>query len=327
MTRIIDDDMGTAVELTAQPGRVVSLVPSLTESLASTCPERLVGATQWCTHPADLEVPRVRGTKNPDRGAILALEPDLVVCNQEENRELDVRRLREAGVPVWVTVTESVPQAVHSLERLFDLALGTVVPAWLDEARRAWCGRSPAPAADVAVAIWRDPWMVVGGRTFTGDLVRRVGLRNVFADHPDRYPKVALEEIDRAELDAVLLPDEPYVFTADDGPEAFRRTRTPLVSGRLLTWYGPSLLESHERLAALVQGLWRLAVPQVRCRSTSMRPTASSSSGRNRRRALSLGKRLTWEEMLTAATTRPPRLRTGTASERRPGSSSWSTSA
>jgi ABC-type Fe3+-hydroxamate transport system substrate-binding protein len=255
VTHTAYDDMGTAVELSEQPRRVVSLVPSLTKSVACTRPDLLVGATQWCTHPSGLDVPRVRGTKNPDRAAILALGPDLVLANQEENRELDVRRLREAGVAVWVTVTESVPQAVASLERLFTSALGTDVPGWLDDARGRWAGSAPAPIADVAVAIWRDPWMVVGSRTFTGDLVSRLGLRNVFADRPERYPKVALDDIDRTELSAVLLPDEPYVFTAEDGPEAFRRARTPLVSGRLLTWYGPSLVEAHERLTALARTL------------------------------------------------------------------------
>jgi hypothetical protein len=86
--------------------------------------------------------------------------------------------------------------------------------------------------------------MVVGSRTFTGDLVRRLGLENAYADHPDRYPTLPLEDLDRPDVDLVLLPDEPYVFTADDGPEAFSRCPTALVSGRLLTWYGPSLPEA-----------------------------------------------------------------------------------
>jgi hypothetical protein len=93
----------------------------------------------------------------------------------------------------------------------------------------------------VAIPIWRDPWMVVGSSTFTGDLVRRLGWDNVYADHAERYPKISVDELDRAGADAILLPDEPYVFTAEDGAEAFRRTPTELVSGRLLTWYGPSL--------------------------------------------------------------------------------------
>lgn len=97
--------------------------------------------------------------------------------------------------------------------------------------------------------------MAVGRSTFTGDLLRRAGLANVFAEHPDRYPKVALEEIDRPDVDVVLLPDEPYQFTEGDGPEAFRHTPTRLVNGRLITWYGPSLLEASHALRQLLATL------------------------------------------------------------------------
>jgi ABC-type Fe3+-hydroxamate transport system substrate-binding protein len=244
----LTDDLGYAVSLASAPRRVVSLVPSITEALATTVPDRLVGATDWCTHPKDLAVQRVRGTKNPDRAAIAALRPDLVVANKEENRELDVRRLREGGIPVWVTDIETVPGALDSLERLFVEALDVPVPSWLVDARREWTGPVPEPSIAVAVAIWRDPWMVVGRDTFTGDLVARLGWRNAFADDADRYPHVDLADLDRPDIDLVLLPDEPYVFTADDGPEAFHATRTALVSGRLLTWYGPSLVGAREVL-------------------------------------------------------------------------------
>jgi hypothetical protein len=139
-------------------------------------------------------------------------------------------------------VIETVPQAFTSMRRLFDEALGWGVPAWLTEAEVLW--REPIAAhTRVAVPIWRDPWMVVGRETFTGDLLGRLGYENVFATRTDRYPKVDVTEIDREGL-LVLLPDEPYVFTEQDGPEAFRQARTRLVSGRLLTWYGPSLVEA-----------------------------------------------------------------------------------
>lgn len=238
------DDLGTPYDGPRPATRVVSLVPSLTEALVSIAADRVVGATDWCTHPADLDVPRVRGTKNPDLAAISTLEPDVVVANKEENRELDVRRLRERGVRVWVTDIETVPDAIGSMERLLD-GLGWDHPDWLVEARRLWCGPLPRVTRRVAVPIWRDPWMVVGSRTFTGDLLRRLGWENVFDQHADRYPHVELAEIDGAGADVVLLPDEPYVFTAEDGPEAFARTPTELVSGRLITWYGPSLVEAH----------------------------------------------------------------------------------
>lgn len=238
----VSDDHGTPVRLDGVAARVVSLVPSLTETIAEARPVALIGATDWCTRPAGMEVARVRGTKNPDLAKIQLLAPDLVVANQEENREIDVRRLREAGVPVWVTRTESVPEAVRSLERLFDDALRWPRPGWLVQARRRWCGPMPGVRRRAAVAIWRDPWMVVGGRTFTSDLVRRLGWHNVYADHSARYPHVDLADLDAAGADVVLLPDEPYVFSATDGPEALR-TATQLVSGRLITWYGPSLVE------------------------------------------------------------------------------------
>jgi len=239
------DDLGHHVHVAAPARRVVSLVPSLTEALVSIEPGAVVGATDWCTHPAALAVTRVRGTKNPDLPLIRALSPDLVVANKEENREIDVRRLREAGVPVWVTDIETVPQAVASMERLVG-ALGWSQPAWLAEVRGLWCGPFPAVTRRVAVPIWRDPWMVVGARTFTTDLIRRLGWDNVYAEHEGRYPHVELADLDACGADVVLLPDEPYAFSGDDGPEAFTATPTELISGRLITWYGPSLVEAAE---------------------------------------------------------------------------------
>ncbi|MCD9155116.1 helical backbone metal receptor [Aeromicrobium duanguangcaii] len=244
------DDLGFHVALSQPVRRVVSLVPSLTGAIAATRPGSLVGATDWCTHPAGLEVARVRGTKNPDRSAILALSPDVVIANKEENRELDVRRLREAGVPVWVTDIETLDRAFSSMRRLFDEALGWGVPAWLVEAERRWAEPVRESGRRVAVAIWRDPWMVVGRDTFTGDLLGRLGVVHAFADASDRYPHIDLADLDAGDLDLVLLPDEPYVFTAGDGPEAFARVPTALCSGRALTWYGPSLLTARDDLAA-----------------------------------------------------------------------------
>ncbi|GAA1901271.1 helical backbone metal receptor [Lapillicoccus jejuensis] len=252
------DDLRAPVPVAGPAARVVSLVPSLTEALVATRREAVVGATDWCTHPADLDVVRVRGTKNPDVRRIVDLAPDLVVANREENRELDVRRLREAGVPVWVTVVETLDEAFTAMRRLLLEGLRWEVPEWLEEAERVWAApptTTPSGAPRVAVPVWRDPWMVVGPGTFTGDVLARLGCRNAFADAGERgrYPSVEVTEVDDPDrVDRVLLPDEPYVFTAADGPEAFRRVPTALVSGRLLTWYGPSLVGARAELERVV---------------------------------------------------------------------------
>lgn len=243
------DDLGHPVELSRPARRVVSLVPSLTESVAISRPEALAGATIWCTHPADLDVPRVRGTKNPDLSAIAALEPDIVLANQEENRRVDVERLRAAGVTVWVTVIKTLDEAFASLRRMFTVALGWPEPPWLAEAERAWREPAPAPPIRAAIPIWRDPWMAVGSATFTGDLAARLGLANVYADDPERYPHIDLDDLISRGPDLIVLPDEPYTFNSADGPEMFPHQRVALVEGRSLTWYGPSLVTARAQLA------------------------------------------------------------------------------
>jgi ABC-type Fe3+-hydroxamate transport system substrate-binding protein len=248
-----DDDLGHPVRLARPARRVVSLVPSLSESVAVTRAGALVGATTWCTHPADLDVARVRGTKNPDLVAIRALEPDLVLANQEENRRVDVERLRAAGVPVWVTVIRDLDEALASLRRMFRVALGWPEPPWLTRAGQVWAEPVPGARVRVAIPIWRDPWMVVGSGTFTGDLAARLGLDNVYADHPGRYPHVELSDLAARRPDLIVLPDEPYPFGAADGPEMFPDRRIALVAGRDLTWYGPSLVTARPALLSRLQ--------------------------------------------------------------------------
>ncbi len=226
--------------------RVVSLVPSLTESVAATAPGLLVGATDWCTYPADLDVPRVRGTKNPRVEQVADLRPDLVLANAEENREADLTALREAGLAVWVTYPRTVPEALASLDRMLS-ACGLDRPAWLDEALAVWEPPFAGRRRTALIPIWRRPWMAVGSGTFTGDVLARLGVDNVLAEHPERYPKVDLSGL--PPYDLAVLPDEPYAFSSSDGPECFE-VPAVCVSGRHLTWYGPSLVQARELLTA-----------------------------------------------------------------------------
>jgi hypothetical protein len=128
----------------------------------------------------------VRGTKNPDLDAIRQLRPDVVIANHEENRELDVRRLRESGVEVHVTRIETVPEAVETYEHLFDEVLGWERPAWLAEVRELWCGPLPDVRARenyIACNVWTRSELVV--------LIRRgsmiLGQIDVDSDAPDPF--------------------------------------------------------------------------------------------------------------------------------------------
>jgi ABC-type Fe3+-hydroxamate transport system substrate-binding protein len=242
------DDVGAAVPLPSEVRRVVSLVPSLTEALAVSCRDKLVGATHWCTHPGDLVVARVGGTKNPDVTAVCALAPDLVVANAEENRLDDLDALRGQGIAVWVTDIRTVDQALDSIETLLR-AVGGADIAWLDQARSSWA-QTPAVVQGrrlrAVVPIWRRPWMHLGSDTYAGDVLGRLGVDNVLGECSQRYPKLGLEQL--PEVDLVVLPDEPYPFSASDGPESFPAAPCALVSGRLLTWYGPAMVEAPHEL-------------------------------------------------------------------------------
>ncbi|MEU7020812.1 helical backbone metal receptor [Streptomyces sp. NPDC046203] len=278
---------GAARATTRATTRVVSLVPSLTEAVAvSTPPGTLVGVTDWCTHPADLgDAARIGGTKNPDTAAVVALRPDVVLANEEENRAVDLDALRAAGLDVLVTEVRTLDQAFAELVRVLAACGVRDRPGWLDATEAAWAAVTPeagpvretepgaigetvhetVPGAGLetvhevtaVVPVWRRPWMVLGRDTFAGDLLARLGVRNLYAGHPERYPRVPLDELLAAGPDLVVLPDEPYRFTRDDGPEAFPGTAAALVDGRHLTWYGPSLAEAPASLARALRAAHR----------------------------------------------------------------------
>lgn len=252
-----------------QPRRIVSLVPSLTESLfALGLGERLVGVTDWCVHPADgvARLPRVGGTKDPDVDAIVALRPDLVIANREENTRRAVERLESAGLRVWVTYPRSVRDGARLLRELAALsapaaALERVVEP-VEAAVSAAEAARPARPARVFCPIWKNPWMVVGADTYAADLLTLCGGECLFAQRGDRrYPIVAGDEIAAAAPEVILLPDEPYAFGARDAAE-LRRLDAPaaasgrihLIDGTLVSWYGPRIERAIATLRPLLSG-------------------------------------------------------------------------
>ncbi len=208
------------------PRRIVSLVPSLTELLfALGVGERIVGVTRYCTAPADRveRVPKLGGTKNPDCDAIVDLRPDLVVMNAEENRREDFETLAAAGLNVLVTEPKTVDDGVRLITILgaavgqgeLGARLAAAQAAGVATVRATTSGRRGVP---YFCPIWRKPWMAFNADTYAHDVLRVAGGRNIVAERAERYPTVTLEEVAAAAPDVVLLPDEPYRFTARDLP-------------------------------------------------------------------------------------------------------------
>lgn len=265
----VTDALGRCLELKSPPQRIVSLVPSLTEWLFEVgLGARVVAVTDYCIEPAAAlaGVPRIRGTKNPDRAKIIALQPDLVIADQEENRERDVLALTAAGVPVYVTAIRSVADVPAQYERLA-AALGAsdaaapglaALRTALAEAQQ----RMPLRRIPTLAFIWRDPWMAVGAETYAGDLLERCGADNLGRRLPGRYPRAPLEAFMRLQPEVILLPDEPYAFSArdleafasyDDVP-AVRDGRILLCDGMLLTWPGLRAIRALRVFAKMLTG-------------------------------------------------------------------------
>ena len=265
----ITDGMGRKLRLEHPPRRVVSLVPSLTETLASFGADpRLVGVTRFCTEPADVVRPlrKVGGTKNPDLDLIRTLAPDLVLANREENREEDVEALRAEGIPVYVGDVRGLEAAIDQLEAIGTLCerayQGERLAKELRAAHREQVQLNAVrPRVRVFCPIWRNPYMSVGADTYAGDLLRLCGGENVFESTATggRYPQVTLQDVAAADPDLILLPSEPYRFGERHRREflAFQRLRAAtlghvyLFDGRSLTWYGPRIPEALRQLAAL----------------------------------------------------------------------------
>lgn len=257
-------------ELTpSEPSRIVSLVPSLTETLfAYGAGNAVVGVTRYCVEPEAAVAPllRIGGTKNPNIAAILTLAPDLVIASMEENRREDVEALVGAGLRVYVTLPQTVRAAVTLLADLARLiqAESRAAPllAAIDEAlagAQTLClGREPVA---YFCPIWRRPYMTSGPGTYPYDILRVCGGRSVCGSGPARYFEVALADVAAAQPQVILLPDEPYPFAPRHVADFAGYVTVPAVrdgaihcfDGKMLTWYGPRLPEALRALSRLLK--------------------------------------------------------------------------
>ena len=226
------------------PRRVVSLVPSITETLFELgAGDAVVGITDFCIFPEGLKRPRVGGTKNPRLDEIRTLAPDLVHMNFEENLRRHADAI-ETFAPLFVTEPKSVADVVALIGTLGALHGREARAAELGDAIEQECSTLPRTAFTFACPIWKAPWMWCGGDTYVSNLVAAAGGTNVLADHL-RYPALALADVLALVPDVIFLPDEPYVFSSEDRAElegVAQRVIGPF-AGHFFTWHGSRTLE------------------------------------------------------------------------------------
>lgn len=265
----VTDDAGRPVVLSEPACRIVSLVPSLTETVCALGRgDALVGVTRYCTEPSDAlqRIERVGGTKNPNVARVGTLEPDLVLVNSEENRREDFEALERAGLTVFVSFSRRARDVIGLVSRLGQLtdcvAAAQRMANELTEALRGLDGTPPMQRPRVFCPIWKNPWMSLNRDTYGDDLLRLAGGDNVCRDRPQRYCTVTLEEIAATDPEVMLLPDEPYVFAKKDLPSlaalsmtsAHRSGRIHLIDGKALSWYGPRTAMALLYLRAILGG-------------------------------------------------------------------------
>ena len=238
---MIRDVRGRAFDFSHPPRRVVSLVPSVTETLFELgAGQSIVGITDFCIFPPALELPRLGGTKNPRVDEIRALEPDLVHMNLEENLRRHAEAIEEFA-PVFVSEPKSVEDVAVLIETLGAIHARRERAATIAAELRQELANMPRARFTFACPIWKKPWMWCGGDTYVSRLVESAGGVNVLAER-ERYPSLELDEVLALRPDVLYLPDEPYVFTAEDGAGI----RGPRVigpfPGHLFTWHGTRTL-------------------------------------------------------------------------------------
>ncbi|CAM3937872.1 ABC transporter substrate-binding protein [Flavobacterium antarcticum] len=252
----LKDPIGTDFELESTPQRIISLVPSLTETLCDLgLEDKLIGITKFCVHPFHLKSTKkiIGGTKKVHYEKIRLLNPDFIIANKEENTEEMVVELRKI-CPVWVTdiaTVEDVMQTITDFGKLFNCRM---------EARK-WNDKIAHNFADFklfsetlevrksAYFIWKNPYMVAGTGTFIDALLQLNKFDNCYKNL-DRYPEIDLESLEKEhDPEVILLSSEPYPFSDADAFEIGRNThhaKTIFVDGEMFSWYGTRLHKSFD---------------------------------------------------------------------------------
>jgi ABC-type Fe3+-hydroxamate transport system substrate-binding protein len=260
--RTFTDQLGREIEVSYPPEKIVSLVPSQTELLFDlNLNDKISALTKFCIHPKELVVNKevIGGTKTLHLDKIASIAPDLIIANKEENTRSEIEALA-ADFPVWISDIQTLDHALEMIRSIGELTNTTEKARQLEDSIQSnFEGLRPLKKAlSVVYLIWRNPYMTVNSETFIHDMLVRMGLTNLFADAPERYPKISEKQLVALNPEVILLSSEPYPFSEKHIKELSQilpQSRIELVDGELFSWYGSRLLHSPDYFKKLGERL------------------------------------------------------------------------
>ena len=259
------DQLSRTIQLDKIPTRIISLVPSQTELLVDLGLEpSIVGITKFCVHPKHLKQSKtiVGGTKSINIDKIKALQPDIILCNKEENTQEMIADLEQIA-PVHISDIYSIEECMELIEmygNLFSkeieakLLIQNISDA-LTDFKTFICDK---PKLKAAYFIWKNPWMVAGQHTFIDALLRLNKFENYYGTY-QRYPEITLDNNPPQTADVVLLSSEPFPFKETHIEEIrhfFPKATILVVDGEMFSWYGSRLLKAFDYFKSLHQDHW-----------------------------------------------------------------------
>ena len=249
------DQIGTSHSFETTPTRIVSLVPSQTELLFDLgLEDSIVGITKFCIHPLHLKSSKkiVGGTKKVNVEKIRLLQPEIIICNKEENTKEIVEELSTICT-VWVTDIFTIEDNLQMITD-FGVILNKRVEAqkWIDKINVALADFQnfikDKSSQKLAYFIWANPYMVAGNNTFINELLKLNNFENIYQNRIERYPEINLEKIIvEGNPDIILLSSEPFPFSNEHALEIGKYTnlaKTIFVDGEMFSWYGSRLLKA-----------------------------------------------------------------------------------
>lgn len=264
------------------PRRVISLVPSITESIFELdLGEYLVGITDYCSEPKGKldNITRVGGVKDSSLEKITSLNPDLVIASKDENSRELLEQVGDKGIPVWVTHPKTIEDALDIINGIAGIFRNDPASLKIHVLKTAIEYASMAVADNPPIRffcpLWQEErdqqihWITFNDDTYSGDLLKRCGGTNIFADRKRRYPldadlnttfpeedagdrdtgypRVTIEEVEKAQPELILFPDEPLDFSDDAITKSMMYLKnTPAgksqhflkIDGKMISWFG-----------------------------------------------------------------------------------------